>query len=559
MRKTLSVAILIALVVASFIAGSWYQKFRFAGRGMQGARKVLYYVDPMNPALKSDKPGTAPCGMPLEPVYADGSPDPSGMPPGTVSVSPEQQQLIGVKVDAVTKAPWSHTVRVLGRVAPDETRIYRINSATDGWVKKVFPVTTGSLVRKDELMATFYSPDFFPAIKAYLYGLRALDRFESNEKETKGQIEVTNISVDGYRVSLQNLGMSDHQIDEMARTRKGPDEIEIRAPGKGFVTARNISLGQRFERGAELYRIADLSHIWVLADVFENESGYFRPGMIARVILPNQKKAFHARVSDTIPQFDAASRTLKMRLEVDNPDFLLRPDMFVDVELPITFPSSITIPVDAVRYSGMKKTVYLDRGNGFFEPRDVETGWRFGDRVEIVRGLLPGERIVVSGNFLIDSESRMRAAASGFYGTVQKDPVCSMNVDEVKADAEGNTSEFGGRRYYFCSDGCKRKFDKDPESFLKKSSEGSRQAIFTPAKRRPVREAVVHKDLVCGMDVEEYAAEAAGRISKYRGQTYYFCSDLCKRQFETDPESYAKRTNESRPMTHASSSGGGND
>ncbi len=386
-----------------------------------------------------------------------------------------------------------------------------------------------------------------------------LDRFESSEKETKAQIEVTNASIDSYRVSLRNLGMSEHQIDEMTRTRQGVDEIEIRATEQGFIIARNISLGQRFERGTELYRIADLSHIWVLADVFENESEYFKPGINARVILPNQKKAFHARVSNTIPQFDAASRTLKIRLEVDNPGFLLRPEMFVDVELPVTFPRAITIPVDAVRYSGMKKTVYMDLGKGFFEPRDVETGWRFGDRVEIVRGLLPGERIVVSGNFLIDSESRMRAAASGVLGPMQKDAVCGMDVDEGKANTEGKTSEYGGTKYYFCSITCKQQFDRDPEHFLKKPRARVNQGAFAKTKRKTVREALVHKDLVCGMDVGEYAAEAAGRISEYRGKKYYFCSDLCKGQFEKDPEGYVAGPGANHSITRAASAGGGND
>jgi Cu(I)/Ag(I) efflux system membrane fusion protein len=558
MKKTLSVAILIMLVAASFLAGNWYQKKMVPRSGSQEARKILYYVDPMNPGLKSDKPGVAPCGMPLEPVYADGSPDTSGMPPGTVNVSTEQQQLIGVKVAIVEKASWTHIVRVLGRVAPDESRIYRINSATDGWVKKVLPVTTGSLVKKDDVLATFYSPDFFPAIKAYLYGLRSLARYGSSEKETQGQVEVANANIDGFRVSLRNLGMSEHQIDEMTRTRQGVDNIEIRAPEPGFIVARNISLGLRFERGTELYRIADLSHVWILADVFENESEYFRPGIIAHVILPNQKKTFRARVSDVLPQFDAASRTMKMRLEADNPGFLLRPDMFVDVELPVTFPSAITVPVDAVRYSGLKRTVYIDLGKGFFEPREVETGWRFGDQVEIVRGLMPGERIVVSGNFLIDSESRMRAAAAGIYGTAQKDPVCGMDVDEGKAEAAGKASEYGGTKYYFCSESCKREFDKDPGHFLKKPPAKERPATVTTTKMEASSGYFVHKDPICGMDVGEQTAKAAGRISEYHGKKYYFCSDSCKQRFEEDPERYTAGPQESRLIDHAVA-GGGND
>ena len=386
-NKVRNVSILVALLSVSFLAGHWYQKNPLADSNATAVRKVLYYVDPMNPALKSDKPGIAPCGMPLEAVYADDATDRSGMPPGAVRVTPEQQQLIGVKVATVAETSWSHTLRVLGRVAADEDRVYRINSATDGWVKSTRDVTTGSLVRKDELLATFYSPEFFPAIKAFLYGMRSLERFETNGKETPEQIKLTKENIDNYRVSLSNLGMSDYQIDEMQRTRQGPDKIEIRAPAAGFVIVRNISLGQRFVKGTELYRIADLRHVWILADIFENESAYFRPGAVVRVMLPNQKGTFHAKVSAILPQFDPASRTLKLRLDVDNPDLLLRPDMFVDVDLPVSFPRAIAVPVDAVRRSGLKKTVYIDLGKGFFEPRDVETGWQFGDRVEIVRGL----------------------------------------------------------------------------------------------------------------------------------------------------------------------------
>jgi Cu(I)/Ag(I) efflux system membrane fusion protein len=556
MRKTLSAAILILVIAVSFLAGNWYQKKRSLDVGSQATRKVLYYVDPMNPALKSDKPGVAPCGMQLEPVYADGSPDHTRMPPGVVNVSPEQQQLIGVKIAVVTKSAWSHTIRVLGRVVPDENRIYRINSATDGWVKKVFSPTTGSLVKNDELLATFYSPDFFPAIKAYLYGLRSRDRFESNESDNKRQMEVADASIDSYRVSLRNLGMSEHQIDEMTRTRQGMDEIEIRAPGEGFITSRNISLGQRFERGAELYQIADLGHVWILADVFENESEYFRPNVVARVTLPNQKKTFHALVSDTIPQFDASSRTMKIRLETNNPGFMLRPDMFVDVELSVRLPQAITVPIDAVRYSGMKKTVYIDLGKGFFEPRDVETGLRFGDRVEIVRGLMSGERVVVSGNFLIDSESRMKAAGMGIPEDMQKDPVCGMDVDKVKAAAEGRTSNYGGGIYYFCSDDCKQEFDRDPQRFLKKSPTAGKKGA---AQGKAARKSSVHKDPVCGMGVQDEASEASGNTSEYRGNKYYFCSDACKGEFEKNPKYYTKRSEESRHMTRASSATGDGD
>ena len=176
-------------------------------------------------------------------------------------------------------------------------------------------------------------------------------------------------------------------------------------------------------------------------------------------------------MSEILPEFDPATLTLKVRLEMDNPGFTLRPGMFVDVEFPINLPPTVNVPVDAIMDSGLKQTVFVDRGNGYFEPRRVKTGWRLGDRVEIVEGLEPGERIVVSGNFLIDSESRMKLAAAGLFGEVTKDPVCGLNVDESKAKAAGFQNTFENQTYYFCSEACKQHFEKNPERYAGKPGE----------------------------------------------------------------------------------------
>jgi Cu(I)/Ag(I) efflux system membrane fusion protein len=221
-------------------------------------------------------------------------------------------------------------------------------------------------------------------------------------------------------------------------------------------------------KGNEFYRIADLSRIWIFADIYENEGQHFRPGMKVKVSLPHQGKAFQARVSDVLPQFDGATRTLKLRLEAENPNYLMRPEMFVDVELPLSLPPAVIVSADAVLDSGLKKTVFVDRGNGLFEPREVETGWRMGNRIEIVKGLMPGERIVVSGNFLIDSESRMELAAAGLVGTLRKDPVCGVDVSVNKAEKAGRKSILQGKTYYFSSDECKQQFDKNPEPYVKR-------------------------------------------------------------------------------------------
>jgi YHS domain-containing protein len=263
-------------------------------------------------------------------------------------------------------------------------------------------------------------------------------------------------------------------------------------------------------------------------------------------------------VSTVLPQFDPNSRTLKVRLELDNPGYTLRPDMFVDVEFPVTLPAALTVPADAVLDSGLRKMVFVDRGNGYFEPRKVETGWRFGDRIEITKGLMPGERIVVSGTFLIDSESRMKAAAAGIYGESSNDPVCGMYVDEGKAKASGKTGSYSKKTYYFCSDDCKQKFDKNPGLYLKKTGGSKGPRDTTGMKNIQALDAatMIHNDPICGMDVDEKSARAHGRISEYQGKTYYFCADSCKQQFDKEPERYIDKKvegggNKAHPATSA--------
>jgi len=485
MKKSKNIIGIFALIVISFLAGLLFNSSRNSGSDSHGARKILYYIDPMHPSYKSEKPGIAPdCGMKLEPVYADGSAG-TGSPaetvsaaPGTVKISADRQQLIGVKVATVEKRPVSQTIRMLGRVAVDETRVYRINSTLDGWITKSSSKATGGLVRKDEALAGFYSSEFLPVQTTYIYTLSSNDRVGAQDLSLPGreaQLRQFNNSLQQLRDNLRNLGMGNPQIEEITRTREYQQNIDIISPADGIILVRNVSLGLRFERGTELYRIADLSHVWILADVFENEAQFFAPGITAKVTLPNQNRTFPAKVSNAVPQFDPASRTLKLRLEADNPGFALKPDMFVDVELPVKYQPGIAVPVDAVVDTGLRKIVFVDRGNGTFEPRRVETGWRRGGLVEITRGLMNKERIVISGTFMIDSESRMQAAAMGIFDEGVLDPVCGMYIDEKKAKAAGKTGKHGGNTYYFCSPECMQDFEKSPQRYQEGSGENRKQ------------------------------------------------------------------------------------
>ncbi|MBI4860419.1 MAG: efflux RND transporter periplasmic adaptor subunit, partial [Candidatus Riflebacteria bacterium] len=542
------------VVLGLFLNGAW-----LGWRGSRpdvGKRKILHYVDPMNPAHTSSEPGFAPCGMKLEPVYADedGQAADPKLPTGTVKVGPQRQQLVGVRVTPVEAArPFTCTLRAPGRVAVDETLLYRLTAPADGWLRRPLSKTTGSLVKKDEVLATFYTREFLPAVQAYFAAMDATDRYEKIRVaqaavgSTGGQQQprpiVNVIAVKVTRTELARLGVSQHQLAKLDRTRQYDDEIEVVAPATGLVISRSVSNDQQFARGADLLTVAALHRVWVLADLYEHEAQHVRPGDRATVFHPFAKKTLQATVSEVLPVFDATSRTLKVRLELDNPGYLLRPDMFVDVEFALTLPPALTVPADAVLDSGLKCTVFVDRGNGFFEPRRVETGWRLSDRMEITSGLKPGEKIVVSGNFLLDSESRMKLAAQGMFGEVGDDPVCGMKVDQAKAEAAGLTSLHRGETFHFCAPACKTSFDGDPTRHLARGERSDRTGPgAVPGEAMPATPAsstaaaVVDLDLICAMTVQEARARRAGLVSEYRGKTYLFCGPGCKRRFDEDPE-----------------------
>jgi Cu(I)/Ag(I) efflux system membrane fusion protein len=417
MKNALFSFLLLAVLGTGFLAGAWYNQRESASAASLHARTVLYYVDPMHPTYRSDKPGVAPdCGMQLVPVYDEGSQHPASaaaatnVAAGAINVGLDKQQLIGVRAVAVERTTGTERLRLYGRVAADETRSYRIDVGIDGFIREISAVTTGSRVKNGQWLATFSAPEMRSPIQAFLVALDVLDR-SKKAGDGPAQIDFANASVQQNIDRLLTLGVSSMQLEEIRQRRQIPPNIKITAPAEGFVLARNVSLGQKFDRGDELYRIADLRRVWILADVFGPEAEHVRPATNVRVSIPGRNTSLIARVSTAVlPQFDPVSQAIRLRLEADNPGYLLRPDMFVDVELPIALPAGIAVPIDAVLDSGLTKTVFVERRPGVFEPRQVETGWRFNDRIEIVKGLVGGERVVVSGAFLLDSETRIRRA-----------------------------------------------------------------------------------------------------------------------------------------------------
>jgi Cu(I)/Ag(I) efflux system membrane fusion protein len=402
-------AVVGVLLAVAFLAGSIFNHGAVATESPgTSVRAVLYYRDPMHPSFTSDRPGKAPdCGMALEPVYADKQ----GWPPDVLHVSSERQQIIGVRLGRVETSSVTQPLRSLGRVLPDEARVFPLIAGAEGWVRKIFPSATGSFVREGQPLVTVYGRDYMTAQRTLLYAVQAL---EKNPKPPNESLqEQSAFNVQEARLNLQDLGFGAAQVQQILSNHQASLEVTLAAPADGIVVARNVFPQQRFDRGAELFRIADLRYVWIVADMFGDEAKYIQSGATARVSLAgNPGTALRATVSDTVPRFDPASRTFKVRLEAANQGLTLRPDMFVDIEFLVSLPAATTVPRDAVLESGLRKIVFVDRGQGIFEPRPVETGWRFGDRVQIIRGLQPGESIVVSGNFFLDAESRMRQGAN---------------------------------------------------------------------------------------------------------------------------------------------------
>jgi multidrug efflux pump subunit AcrA (membrane-fusion protein)/YHS domain-containing protein len=318
------------------------------------------------------------------------------------------------------------------------------------------------------VLASFVAPEveFRSAQQSYYTGLEAFYRMTVTQPQPQPQsashASVRGEAIDRMADMLRNMGVSNAQLREMGKRRDLVQDIRVESPVNGVVLKRSISPGLRFDRGFEFYRIADLNRVWILADVYRHQLPFIRRGASARITTAGESRAVSATVSPSEPIFDEATLTLKVRLEASNPQRALKPGMFVDVEFPVDLPPTLVVPAEAIVDSGLRKTVFVDRGNGSFEPRLVETGWRNGDDVEVTKGLMPGERIVVSGTFFVDSESRMKAPTRTTPAAPVLDPVCGMHVDPSEAGKAGRTAAHGAHVFFFCSDNCKQQFVADP-------------------------------------------------------------------------------------------------
>lgn len=374
-------------------------------------RRVTAWIDPMYSQgpphiYKSDHPGRAPdCGMNLVPLYADATTTAAistvtGY--ANVSVPAARQQLIGVKLATAELRDLSRTIRTTGRVAVDERRTAQVRTKFEGFVEALYVNFTGQQLRRGDPLLSVYSPDLLATQNELILA-------ERNPSDLGRTL------AGAARTRLRLLDMSEADIDRVVRTGKPMRDVIVRSPVPGVVMTKNVLAGARVMPSDTLYEIADLSHVWLLADVYEAELPSVHVGASAQVLVGGQTLA--GLVTFIGPVVAAQTRTANVRIELENAAGLLKPDMYADVILQQPRGASVAVPDSAVMNTGTRSLVFVARGNGTFEPRQVTTGAKADGFYAIRSGVQAGERVVVDANFLVDSESRLKSALSQMNGS----------------------------------------------------------------------------------------------------------------------------------------------
>jgi RND family efflux transporter MFP subunit len=373
-------------------------------------RKILYWKAPMDPTEIYDHPGKSKMGMDLVPVYADQAGAASG---GTVVIDPATEQNMGVRYTTVRKMDFSREIRAVGLVAYNEEKLYTVNTKISGWIEKLYVDYTGQQVRKGQPLLEIYSPDLVTTQQEYLLALNNKDAVSaSNFNSIRDGAESL------LKSTLQRLDYWDiprSEIDRLEKTGEVRKTLQLNAPASGVVIHKNAVSGLHVMSGMDLYKIADLSTVWIEASVYDFELPWISEGQKATAelsYLPG--KDYQGRISYIYPYLDEKARTAKIRLEFSNPGLELKPGMYATVYLQgKTIPNALVIPNEAIIRSGERNVVFVSRGEGRFEPREIkigETGGPNNDYVRVISGLLDGDKIVTSAQFLLDSESRLQEA-----------------------------------------------------------------------------------------------------------------------------------------------------
>jgi RND family efflux transporter MFP subunit len=382
-----------------------------AGAPVKKERKILYWTDAMNPGNRYDKPGKASDGMDLVPVYEEESPGAAG--PGVpgyapVKITQERLQMMGVTTEKARMMSLDQSIRAVGMITADETRISHIHTKFEGYIEQIFVNYVGQRVSVGQPIFSIYAPELVATQKEYILALQAREQWE------KSGTSVRLPGIDLVEAARQRLALWDISPDQIARIEKDRQPIRalmVYSPVNGIVSAKTAVQGNKVMPSDTLYDITDLSSVWVLADLYEINVPFVKIGDPATVSLSyDPGRAFKGRVSFINPNVDEKSRTVKVRIVLDNPSGALKPDMYVEVGLGGQLGYGVAVPDSAVMGTGEREMVFIAKGDGLFEPREVKTGVKVRGFYEIKKGVKAGEDVVTGANFLLDSESKLKAA-----------------------------------------------------------------------------------------------------------------------------------------------------
>ncbi len=376
--------------------------------GAQKKGKILYWRAPMDPTEIYDHPGKSKMGMDLIPVYEGEAELGAG---GTITIDPVTVQNMGVRTTKVIKKDFYHVVRTVGYIDYDETRVFTINNKISGWVEKLYVDYTGKLVKKGQPLLAIYSPELVTTQEEYLLALKNLQAVKnSNIAEVRQSAEeLLKASVK----RLQYWDIPQQEIDRLTQKGQVQKTVTLYAPFTGFVIHKNVIEGTKVKAGQDLFRLADLSNVWIQASIYDTELPWIKVGGKAQIelsYLPG--KSFEGKITYIYPYLDKKARDVRVRLEFPNPNFELKPGMYANVTIkadPVK--DALVVPTEAVIRSGKRNVVFVARGEGRFEPRNVKIGEENEQgELRIISGLLEGEEIVTSAQFMLDSESRLQEA-----------------------------------------------------------------------------------------------------------------------------------------------------
>ena len=375
----------------------------------QGERKILYYRNPMGLPDTSPEPKQDSMGMDYIPVYAD-----EVAQPGQVRISPDKVQKLGVRTEPAVLRELARMVRAVGQFQVDERRLHTVTAKFEGYIEHLSVNATGQPVRRGQPLMQVYSPELVAAQEEYLIAWKGRETLASGTEESLtgvGQL------AEGALRRLRNWDISDAQLQRLQREGKATRTLTLYSPANGVVLEKIAVAGMRFMPGEPLFKIADLSTIWLIADVFEQDLAQVRIGQPVKIVVDAYpEKEFSGKIAYIYPTVVPETRTAKVRVELANPGGILKPDMYANVQLDAGGGKAgvLAVPDSAVIDSGTRQVVLVQRAEGLFEPREVRLGRRGDGYAEVLQGIAEGEQVVVRANFLIDAESNLRAALGGF-------------------------------------------------------------------------------------------------------------------------------------------------